>query len=80
MCAYLAFWNLNPRALFIGLFINIRPKSPIGKAITYLIERKEELGRFLKDGKVELSNIQIENAIRPLAIGRKNYLYADVRG
>jgi transposase len=55
---------------------SIRPKPPIGKAIIYLIERKTELGRFLEDGKVELSNIQIENAIRPLAIGRKNYLYA----
>jgi transposase len=55
---------------------NIRPKSPIGRAIIYLIERKAELGRFLEDGKVELSNILIENAIRPLAVGRKNYLYS----
>lgn len=55
---------------------NVRPKPPIGKAIIYLIERKAELGRFLEDGKVELSNIQIENGIRPLALGRKNYLYA----
>jgi transposase len=55
---------------------DIRPKSPIGKAVIYLVERKAELGRFLEDGKVELSNILIENAIRPLAIGRKNYLYS----
>jgi transposase len=55
---------------------NVRPKPPIGRAIIYLIERKEELGRFLEDGKIELSNILIENAIRPLAIGRKNYLYS----
>jgi transposase len=55
---------------------DIRPKSPIGKAIAYLLERKGELGRFLEDGRVELSNIFIENSIRPLAIGRKNYLYS----
>jgi transposase len=52
------------------------PKSPIGKAICYTLERKTELGRFLEDGKVELSDILIENAIRPLAIGRKNFMFA----
>lgn len=52
------------------------PKSPIGKAIVYTLDRKNELGRFLEDGKVELSNIQIENAIRPLAVGRKNFMFA----
>jgi transposase len=54
----------------------VTPKSPIGKAIIYLLERKRELGRFMEDGRIEISNILIENAIRPLAIGRKNYLYA----
>lgn len=52
------------------------PKSPIGKAITYTLDRKAALGTFLEDGRVELSNIQIENGIRPLAVGRKNYLFA----
>lgn len=54
----------------------VTPKSPIGKAIVYLLDRKNELGRFLEDGRIEISNILIENGIRPLAIGRKNYLYA----
>jgi transposase len=52
------------------------PKSPIGKAIIYALDRKTELGRFLEDGNVELSDILIENAIRPLAVGRKNFLFA----
>ena len=52
------------------------PKSPIGKAICYALERKAELGRFLEDGKVEISDILIENAIRPLALGRKNFMFA----
>ena len=55
---------------------DVRPKSPIGKAIIYMLDRKVELGRFLEDGKVEMSNILIENSIRPLAIGRKNYMFA----
>jgi transposase len=52
------------------------PKSPIGKAIAYTLERKTELGRFLEDGNIEISDIMIENGIRPLAVGRKNFLFA----
>jgi transposase len=52
------------------------PKSPIGKAIIYTLGRKAELGRFLEDGDIELSDILIENAIRPLALGRKNFMFA----
>jgi len=52
------------------------PKSPIGKAICYTLNRKTELGRFLEDGNIELSDILIENAIRPLAVGRKNFMFA----
>jgi hypothetical protein len=52
------------------------PKSPIGKAITYTLERKAALGRFLEDGEIEISDIMIENGIRPLALGRKNYMFA----
>jgi transposase len=54
---------------------DLRPKSSFGKAILYVLERKTELGRFLENGEIELSNILIENRIRPLAIGRKNFLY-----
>jgi transposase len=52
------------------------PKSPIGKAIIYTLDRKTELGRFLEDGNVEISDIFIENGIRPLAVGRKNFMFA----
>ena len=55
---------------------DLRPKPPIGKAILYVLERKAELGRFLEDGEIELSNILIENRIRPLALGRKNFMFA----
>jgi transposase len=50
------------------------PKSYLGKALAYTLNRIDELGFFLGNGSVEMSNILIENAIRPLAVGRKNYL------
>lgn len=54
----------------------VLPKSPIGTAIAYTLKRKENLERFLLDGRLEIDNNLVENAIRPIAIGRKNYLFA----
>lgn len=48
----------------------------LSKAIIYALDRKTELGRFLEDGNIEISDIMIENGIRPLAVGRKNFLFA----
>lgn len=55
---------------------NVRPKSSIGKAIQYCLNRWHELTRFLHDGRIEISNNLVENCIRPLAIGRKNWMFA----
>ena len=55
---------------------NVRPKSPIGKAILYCLNRWYELTRFLENGRIEISNNLVENCIRPLAIGRKNWMFA----
>lgn len=52
------------------------PKSTIGKAMRYSFERWEELGNYFQDGQIEIDNNLIENAIRPVAIGRKNWLFA----
>jgi transposase len=52
------------------------PKSPIGKAIGYFLNQWKKLNRVLEAGELELDNNQIENKIRPLALGRKNYLFA----
>ena len=54
---------------------NLLPKSPIGKAMTYFINQYPKLEVIFKDGRIELDNNLIENAIRPMAIGRKNYLF-----
>lgn len=52
------------------------PKSPIGKAINYLLNQWRKLETVLEDGTLVIDNNLIENKIRPLALGRKNYLFA----
>ena len=54
---------------------DVLPKSPIGKAMTYFINQYPKLEAIFEDGRIELDNNKIENAIRPMAIGRKNYLF-----
>lgn len=52
------------------------PKSLIGEAIAYALPRWEKLTLYCTDGKLEIDNNLVENVIRPIAIGRKNYLFA----
>ncbi len=54
----------------------VLPKSLIGKAIAYTITRWEKLYRYTTSGILEIDNNLVENAIRPVALGRKNYLFA----
>lgn len=54
----------------------VLPKSLIGKAFAYSINRWTELSNYLLDGHLEIDNNLTENAIRPVALGRKNYLFA----
>ena len=51
------------------------PQSRIGKAIAYALKRWNKLTVFTTIGALEIDNNRIENAIRPLALGRKNYLF-----
>ncbi len=52
-----------------------RPTSPTGKAIAYALELWQELERFRDDGRLEIDNNLVENAIRPTALGKKNWLF-----
>ena len=52
------------------------PKSTIGKALKYSFDRWAELGVYINNGLLEIDNNLVENAIRPVAIGRKNWLFA----
>jgi len=68
---------LNQISKFIADNRNkVLPRSPIGKAFDYCIHRWDNLMNYLKDGNLEIDNNLIENSIRPLALGRKNYLFA----
>ena len=51
-------------------------KSALAEAIRYALTRWEGLTRFLDDGRVELDSNTVERAIRPLALNRKNALFA----
>ena len=49
--------------------------SQIGKAITYAYTRWDNMMRYLEDGRLLLDNNLAENEIRPITLGRKNYLF-----
>lgn len=49
--------------------------SPIEKAILYTYKRFNKLSRYHLDGRYSIDNNGIENAVRPVALGRKNYLF-----
>ena len=63
-------------------YMEVLPKSIIDKALGYCIERWKELMVYATDGKLNIDNPMdpvdnpVENSIRPVAIGRKNYLFA----
>ena len=53
----------------------ILPESNLGKAITYTLNQWPNLQTYLADGRVEIDNNLIENAIRPTKLGAKNWLF-----
>jgi transposase len=52
------------------------PSEPLRNAINYALNQREALCRYLEDGQLKPDNNTAENAIRPLALGRKNWLFA----
>ena len=54
----------------------VSAKSRLGEAIRYTLPRWDGLTRFLDDGRIDLDNNAVERAIRPLALNRKNALFA----
>ena len=54
---------------------SLLPKSLFGKAVNYALEQWRMLTLYLKDGRVEIDNNLCENAIRPTALGKKNWLF-----
>lgn len=64
------------RAALDDALHRLSPKLPTTKAIRYGTKRWEAFTRFLDDGRLEIDNNIAERAIRPIAIGRKNWLFA----
>ena len=56
--------------------ILVPPKSAIGMALAYTLNLWPRLIRYIDDGRFHIDNNLIENSIRPVALGRKNYLFA----
>jgi transposase len=53
----------------------VLPKSPIGKALAYSVKRWEKLCLYTQNGRLSIDNNAVENSIRPVALGRKNFLF-----
>ena len=60
----------------VATYKEVLPKSAMGKATAYCIPRWDNLIAYLHDGSLEIDNNLAENAVRPIALGRKNYLFA----
>ena len=52
------------------------PKSLLGRAISYALGQWERIEAYLEDGRLRPDNNTAENAIRPFAVGRKNWLFS----
>jgi len=58
----------------------VPPRGGIADAMRYALARWSALAKFLDDGRIELDNNTVERAIRPIALGRKNHLFAGSDG
>jgi transposase len=67
--AAMATWLSQHRA-------RVSSKSPLGEALTYITKHWEGLCLFLTDGRIEIDSNSVERAIRPIALSRKNALFA----
>ncbi|MBO6075000.1 MAG: IS66 family transposase [Paludibacteraceae bacterium] len=55
--------------------VKFSPSSQMGKAVTYAYTRWDNMMRYLEEGSLMIDNNLAENAIRPITLGRKNYLF-----
>ena len=56
--------------------LTLTPKNPLAVAAAYSLKRWVKLTLYTLNGELEIDNNPVENAIRPVALGRKNYLFA----
>ena len=58
------------------MVVSARPKTPLGMAVGYALNHWPALCRYVEHGDAEIDNNLIENSMRPVVLGRKNYLFA----
>jgi hypothetical protein len=62
--------------LYAGAAAAALPKSPLGAAIGYALRNWVALTRYAEDGRLQIDNNGAEQALRPIVLGRKNWLFA----
>lgn len=67
-------------AWLASIELRVLPKSPLAKAIGYVRNQWAALTRYLDDGRLAISNNAAERALRPIAVGRKNWLFFQREG
>ena len=65
-----AFWSWLNRQIPVH-------NTRMDKAVNYVLNRKDTAETYLEDGRCSFTNNLSENAIRPFAVGRKNWLFSD---
>ena len=73
--AYSDEWVREIRMVCERLVVEALPRSALGKAAAYTLNMWAKLARCFEYGEVELSNNVAENSMRPVALGRKNWLH-----
>ena len=68
------------RTWLAGQLPRLSARGKLAEAIRYALTRWDGLSRFLDDGRIELDTNPVERAIRPVALGRKNHLFAGSDG
>ena len=71
--------NVTNDAYYVWLDTIFKPTGKLKKAITYSLNQREFLCAFLDHSEIEISNNQVENAIHPIVVGRKNWLFCDTQ-
>jgi transposase len=66
--------NLNQ--ILNDISLKTLPSSPLGKAIAYTLKRWTKLTVYAENGILQIDNNLVENSIRPVALGRKNFMFA----
>jgi hypothetical protein len=65
------------RAWLDKVLENTPPKGKAGVAIAYMHKNWKKLASYTQDGRLNIDNNPVEKAIRPFAIGRKNWMFSD---